>query len=190
MNLLIRFKHPAIILILISLCSCFSQSDKNEKQHYVWLANNSKFVLLPPEKIEKSMDMAQFISASWQGSEFYLNAWVQADENGMEISLFNELGANMGSLSYKENALYFSSPVLPKSLQPEYIVADFQLCFYKTDALSEALEKCGLVLEIDKTIRRIQKGNDIIIEIELKQDTVILKNNLRGYSYALGGDFS
>jgi hypothetical protein len=190
LKLIIRFKYPAVILILISLCSCFSQSNKNEKQHFVWLANNSKFVLLPPKKIEKPMDMAQFISASWQGSEFYFNAWVKADENGMEISLFNELGANLGSLSYKENSLSFSSPVLPKSLQPEYIVADFQLCFYKTDALSEALEKCGLVLEIDKAVRRIQKGNDIIIEIELKQDAVILKNKLRGYSYALGGDFS
>jgi hypothetical protein len=136
------------------------------------------------------MDMAQFISASWQGSEFYFNAWVKADENGMEISLFNELGANLGSLSYNENTLSFSSSVLPKSLQPEYIIADFQLCFYKTDTLSEALEKCGLVLKIDKTVRRIQKGNDTIIEIDLKQDTVILKNKLRGYSYTLGGDFS
>jgi len=190
LNLTIRLKRPAVILVLISLCSCTSKSFKNEKQYYVWLADNSKFVLLPPEKIEKSMDMAQFISASWQGNDFYFNAWVKADENGMEMSLFNELGANMGSLSYKDSFLNFSSPVLPKSLSPEYIVADFQLCFYKTDALYQALENCGLALEIDNTVRRIQKGNNTIIEIELKQDTVIFKNNLRGYSYTLGGDFS
>jgi len=188
--LTIRFKHPAVILILISLCSCISQSVKNQKQHFVWLADNSKFYLLPPEKIEKPMDMAQFISASWQGSDFYFNVWVKADENGMEMTLFNELGANMGSLSYKDNILYFSSPVLPKSLSPEYIVADFQLCFYKPELLRDTLENCGLVLVIDKNIRRIKKENNVIIEIELKRDTVIYKNNLRGYSYTLGGDFS
>jgi len=189
LNLIIRCKYPAVILFLISLFSCIPQSTKNEKQHYVWLANNSKFVLLPPKKIEKPMDMAQFISASWQGGDFYFNAWVKADENGIEMTLFNELGANIGTLSYNEKLLNFSSPVFPKSLNPEYIVADFQFCFYKTDALRKALEECGLVLEIDNSVRRIQKGNDIIIEIELKKDTVIFKNNLRGYGYTLGGDF-
>jgi hypothetical protein len=154
------------------------------------LTNNSKYALLPPEEIEKPMDMAQFISASWQGSSFYFNAWVTADENGMEISLFNELGANMGSLTYKDSLLLFSSAVLPKSLKPEYIVADFQLCFYKAAAIRKALENCGLVLETGEAIRRIKQGNNVIIEIELRPDTVIYKNNLRGYGYTLEGGFS
>ena len=61
---------------------------------------------------------------------YFLNAWLKADKTEMEIILFNELGANMGELMYREGMVNFSSPVFPKSLRPEYIVADFQLCFY------------------------------------------------------------
>jgi hypothetical protein len=176
-------------MLFISLFSCVSQSFSGKKQLYAHLTDNSKYILLPPEEIEKPMDMAQFISAYFRSSKFYFNAWVKADNTEVEMTLFNELGANMGSLTYKDAFLHFSSPVLP-TIQPEYIVADFQLCFYKTAAIRRALENCGLTLETDKTIRRIKQGNDVIIEIELFKDAVIFKNNLRGYSYTIEGWFS
>jgi hypothetical protein len=152
-------------------------------------------MLLPPGGIEKPMDMAQYISVSYGGQDYYFNAWVQADETGMEMTLFNELGAAMGELSYREGFVEFSSPVFPGSLKPEYIVADFQLCFYDPLMLSKALKDCGLVLETapsdagDGTVRRILKRKNTIIRIEKEQDAVKIYNNIRGYTYTLKGDF-
>jgi len=135
------------------------------------------------------MDSYQLVSASYGGLDYFLNAWVRADETGMEMTLLNELGANMGELSYRDGAVSFSSTVFPKSLKPEYIVADFQLCFYNAGALARVLEKSGLSLEDAGTARRVLQGKKIIIEIEKSQNIVILVNHLRGYVYTLEGDF-
>ena len=139
--------------------------------------------------MENAMDMAQFISASFQSQDYYCNAWVKADKTGIEMTLFNELGAAMGELSYLDGLVHFSSPVFPKSIKPEYIVADFQLCFYNPMLLGKALENCGLALAIDGTVRRILKGESIIIEIEKEDNTVHFTNFLRGYRYTLEGNF-
>jgi len=175
-------------LVFIYLCSCSSLAV--DKRLYAYLSDRSKFFLLPPAAIEKSMDMAQHISAVYNGQRFYFSSWVLADENRLDMSLFNELGAAMGELSYSEGVVSLSSAVLPKSIKPEYIVADFQLCFYDPDLLGMALKDCGLVLETQNNRRCVFERKSLIIEIEKTSDAVKLVNHLRGYSYTLEGDFN
>jgi len=177
-----------IAIILFLCCSC-AKTATGGKQLDVYLTDSSKYTLLPPENIENPLDMAQQISASYKGREYFLNAWVKADETGMEMALMNELGSALGELSYRNGQVSFSSPVLPSSLKPEYIVADFQLCFYNTIALRKALEDCGLYFEDAGNSRRILQGKTLVIEVEKKPDTVRLVNHLRGYTYTLEGNF-
>jgi hypothetical protein len=181
-------KKTAIILFLFC-CSCASRFPVKENHPYIYLNGSSKYFLLPAGDIENSLDMAQRISASWQGRDYFFNAWVKADEAGMEMTLLNDLGVSMGELSYRDGLLSFSSPVFPKSLKPEYIVADFQLCFYNTPALRQAIEDCGLSFETSGNSRRILEGKNVILEIEKNQSTVRLINHLRGYTYTLEGNF-
>jgi len=191
----LKYKKATVIFFLLSsgilscFCSCTPKAQIRKNRPAVYLTGSSKYMLLPPGGIEKPMDMAQRISASWQGRDYFLNAWVKADEAGMEMTLLNELGAYMGELSYRDGFASFSSPVFPSSLKPEYIVADFQLCFYSTPALRQALEGCGLLLENTENSRRIFKGKTVIIEIEKNRNTVRLVNHLRGYAYTLEGNF-
>jgi hypothetical protein len=104
----------------------------------------------------------------------------------------------MGDLSYRAGSLSFSSPVFPSSFKAEYLVADFQFCFYRVDALKAALGRLKLDVEIhdglygSKEIRRIRDGKKVIIEIEKSMEAGVLRytNFLRGYSYTLQGDFS
>jgi len=175
--------------LLLCCCSCTSKVPIKENRLFVYLTGSSKYFLLPCGDIENPLDSAQRISASWQGKDYSFNAWVKADKSGMEMTLLNELGVSMGELSYQNGLVSFSSSIFPKSLKPEYIVADFQLCFYNTAALSNALKDCGLVLENTGNIRRIFKGKTLIIEIEKNQNTVKLVNHLRGYAYTLEGNF-
>ena len=176
-----------VTLVFLYLNSCSSLSA--DKRPYAYLSDRSKFFLLTPAAIEKPMDMAQHISAVYNGQSFYFSSWVLADENGLDMSLFNELGAAMGDLSYKDGVVSLSSAVFPQSLKPEYIVADFQLCFYDPDLLSRALKDCGLVLETQNNHRRVYKGKSLIMEIEKTSGAVKLVNRLRGYSYTLEGEF-
>ena len=103
--------------------------------------------------------------------------------------LVNELGANMGELSYREGTVSFSSPMFPAIFRPEYIVADFQLCFYNALALQEALEESGLSFEYTETERRVYNKGTVIIEINKESGVVKFVNHLRGYAYTLEGDF-
>jgi hypothetical protein len=135
------------------------------------------------------MDMAQFISASFMGQNYFFTAWVRANETGLDMTLFNDLGAAMGDLSYVDGIIDFSSRVFPRSVQPEYIVADFQLCFYDPVLLRRALQESGLSLEIQGDTRRVFDGRNLIIEIERTHNKVSLVNHLRGYAYTLEGDF-
>jgi hypothetical protein len=178
-----------VIILFLCCCSCTSKSPIREKPLNVYLTGSSSYKLLPPEKIENPLDTAQRVSASWQGRNYFFNAWVKADETGIEMTLLNELGARMGELSYRDGRVSFSSPVFPSLLKPEYIVADFQLCFYSAPALRQALEDCGLSFEYTENSRRILQGKTVIIEIEKKQNTVSLVNHLRGYAYTLEGNF-
>ena len=139
------------------------------------------------------MDMSQFFSVEFRGQNYFFNAWVIANEDAIEMSFFNELGASMGDLSYRNGEVHFSSTVIPRavmrSFNPEYVIADFQLCFYDPILLSRSLKDSGLVLETKNGNRRILSGNDVIIEIEKTNNSVKLVNHLRRYTYTLEGDF-
>jgi len=173
---------------LVCFCACVPGKGR-EDQPYAWLTDSSKYRLLPPKDIEHPLDGYQMVSASYKGRDYSLNAWVKADAAGMNITIINELGANMGELSYHRGAASFSSAVFSLPLKPEYIVADFQLCFYNAPALREALQDCGLSLEDTGDSRRILQQKTVIIEIEKSRNAVKLINHLRGYAYTLEGDF-
>ena len=179
----------ALLLFFTCLCSCLSHNTAGKKQPYTYITNKVIYYLLPPTGIEKPMNMSQLISASFQNQDYYFNAWVQADETGMEMTLLNELGVNMGVLAYRDGLIYLSSPVISNVLNPEYIIADFQLCFYDSNLLRSAFENDGLVFETNETGRLLIDGEDIIIEIIKTKSAVKLTNFLRGYSYTLEGDF-
>jgi hypothetical protein len=110
------------------------------------------------------------------------------------MAVFHDFGSGLGELVYREGMVSFSSPVFPASLKPEYIVADFQLCFYGINAVSRALDEAGLRLDAEiygngHEIRRVMDGKKIIIEIEKTTGAVRYINKLRGYAYTLEGLF-
>ena len=187
-SILAGFLNCTKTLIILSICLCSCASVRGNRP-FAYLTDRSKYILLPPDGIEYPMDMPQQISASYGGRDFLFNAWVQAGEAGFDMTLLNELGATMGELSYRDGEVSFSSPVFPKSLKPEYIVADFQLCFYNALLLRQALEKCGLSFEYTDVRRRVLQGKNVIIEIEKNLNSVRLVNHLRGYAYTLEGEF-
>ncbi|MDR2741769.1 MAG: DUF3261 domain-containing protein [Treponema sp.] len=142
--------------------------------------------------------MAQQITGNYENHEWVMEAWVQADETQINMGLFNSFGGTLGDLSFRGQEIHFTSGVLPDSLKPEYILADFQFCFYKPEALAAALEDAGLTLVTERQVagdggfretRTIFDGKDRIIDIEKTPSSVRYTNHLRGYAYTLEGAF-
>ena len=188
-----RVMKGLLIFSISFMCfiSCASSAKKNVQ--YVNITDSSEFALLPPGGIEKAMDMAQFLSYEFKGQNYFLNTWVKANENEIDMAFFNELGVSIGELFYRNGEVNFSSSVFPKSaiqfIKPEYIIADFQLCFYNPFLLGKSLKESGLVMQTKDDGRFIFSGKEVIIEIKKTENTVKLVNHLRGYSYTLEGDF-
>jgi hypothetical protein len=191
---LINILFCLIALEAVLAASCVTGGIGPSGLPVVYLTDRSKYVLLPPGNIERPLDMAQHIVALYNGREYLFDAWVKADESEITMAVFNNFGAGMGELVYRRRAISFSSAAFPSSLKPEYIVADFQLCFSGIDEVAGALDNCGLGLETEhdgkgREKRRVTDGKNIIIEIEKTSDAVRYVNRLRGYSYTLEGEF-
>jgi len=184
-------KTILFLLFLTGIFGFFScvTNTAGENVPFVWLTNSNKFILLPARYIEKPLDGYQQINASFGRQEYQMNTWVKADENGIEMILLNEMGANMGELSFRDDVVSFTSAVFPPSVKPEYIIADFQLCFYDAQALGKALEKSGLSFSETGNLRQVHKKKSLIIEITKNENSVKINNHLRGYNYTLEGDF-
>jgi hypothetical protein len=183
-------------VILLCLVSCATTA-KSSPFSPVYVTDSAKYTLLPPSEIEKPLDGQQQITGSYGNQAFVMDAWVQADENEVNIALFNSFGVDMGELSFWEDGVSFSSTVFPPALKAEYIAADVQFCFYRVDSLMAALKKCGLTLIVEihdgmdgwKEVRKILSGKKELIEIEKTETTISYTNFLRGYAYTLRGAF-
>ncbi|MDR0589322.1 MAG: DUF3261 domain-containing protein [Spirochaetaceae bacterium] len=157
----------------------------------VYLTKKARYVLLPPGDLEAPMDLAQHITGTYGEQEFILDAWTEADESRVAMAFFNTLGVGMGDLSFDEGGLSFSSAFLPPGIAAEYILADFQFCFYRAEAVAAALRRGGLILTVEKTvdgeIRTIVEGNTPLIKIEKGISSVVYTNYFRAYTYTLEG---
>ena len=182
----------SVCVVLIFSCASVTRRD-TPGTLYVNLTDSARFVLLPPCGIEHDMDMPQFMSFEFSGRNYFINAWVKANENWIDMAFFSEMGASIGELSYRDGEVRFSSAIFPVSVirafRPEYIIADFQLSFFDPVLLGKSLKGSGLVLETTDGGRRILSGDEVIIEIKKTSNAVKLVNHLRGYSYTLEGDF-
>ena len=184
----IPYSRIIAIFTAIFLFSC-KTIQVNDNRPFVRLTDDSQFFLLPPENIEKSMDSFQFLYVSYGENSFYANVWVIADEKGIDMSMMNDMGANIGELVWRDGLISFSSNIFPMSMPPEYIIADFQLCFYNALSLKSALEKIGLSFIETNNIRRILKNGNVITEITKNNNMVTIANYLRGYHFSLEGNF-
>jgi hypothetical protein len=182
--------------LVFLLVSCKSQA-KFSQYAPVSITDRKNYFLLPPEAIEKPLDMPQQISGRYGEQEFIMDCWVQANDRGITIALFNSFGTEAGYLAFTGEAVSFFSSVFPSALKAEYIVADFQFCFYRVDLLSQALKDSGLRLVVEirdgieesQEVRTIFSGKKPLVEIVKTGSSVFLKNFLRDYSYTLRGIF-
>lgn len=188
------FTKSSIIKFSFLIFLFFScNSTKNIRENLispVYVTNTKKFYLLSPNNIQENIDKVQLLSGSFGENSFSINSYLQADENGIFLSLFNDLGSGMGDLVYDGTEVSFESKVFPKALKAEYIVADLQFAYYDVDSLQKSLATLGLdffsdVLSDGTKVRVIKNKDKIIEEIKQKDGVLTIENKLRNYKYVL-----
>jgi hypothetical protein len=183
-------------LFLLCLVSCATKP-KTSPYLPVYLTDRAMYTLLLPSDIAVPLDNHQRITGAYEKQEFSIDAWVMANDQEITMAFFNSMGTGLGEIFFNEGGIAFSSAVFPSTLKPEYIIADFQLCFYRSDTVSRALENCGLRFLAEQRIddgeavesRVVSDGKKNIIEIEKRKKSVRFTNHVRGYRYTLEGNF-
>lgn len=179
------FIIPACFFVL----SCASVNNKTGSLSSVYVTNTKKIELLSPDNFEKNIDSLQLLNASFGKQTFSLLAFINIDNNGIFISLMNDLGTDMGNLSYNGESVFFDSSLFPKALKAEYIVADIQYAFYKSEAIEQMMSKVGLSFVVAREgqseIRKIFDKEKCIAEITKTERECKIINYLRGYEYVL-----
>ncbi len=178
-----------LIFVLTVFSSCASKKVETSGLRPVYITNQKKVNLLEPSKACLVFEGVQALNGSFGSQSFSLLSYTQIDARGINLSLMNDFGTDMGNLFYDGKSVIFDSAYFPKALPGEYIICDIQNAYYDKDALARNFEAAGLKFEISPEenveIRKIFDGKKLIEEITVSDNEVKIQNLLRGYSYQL-----
>lgn len=182
-------KSGISLMLSIFLFAC-SSTIRTTTEVPVYITNSRAIYPLPPSDIKTPLDEAQLLEGTYGNQSFSLESWTIANDSLISISLFNSIGASFGSLFYSKDSLFFNSSFIKsKQIKPQYIVTDFQLCFYKTEPLQKMYSKHGLLffekIQKDTIIRGVIDQKDTIIKITRNPEMTLFKNHLRNYEYRI-----
>lgn len=190
-----RKTAPAVVLIfLLSLLISCKSTKAVSLLRPVYITNTKKVNLLGPSAACGVLEGLQLLNGSFGDTNFSLMSYTQIDASRISLSLMNDFGTDMGNIFYDGTKVFFESAYFPKALPGEYIICDIQNAYYDEAALQENYESAGLKLEVwpaavDKAgvqeIRCIYDGKKLIEEITILENTITIKNYLRGYEYNL-----
>ncbi len=171
----------------LCLFGCRSTPGAPAGSPLVQLSDRGGVALLPPSALGCTIEARQQIEGSYRGQTYYLEAYVRADRERLVMLAFNAFGAKLFEIEHTEQAVRFSSALLPEGVKAEYILADFQLCYFPAAALRRSLGRAGLLLEERQEdgvlARTVRAEGRVIIEIRRSAGEVHYRNLLRGYQY-------
>ena len=89
----------SIILSALFLSCATTGKAQTATVEPVYITNTKKFFLLPADCLETSFEKRQLLTGSFGTSKFSLQTFLQVNEDGIFLSLFNDFGTGMGTLS-------------------------------------------------------------------------------------------
>ncbi len=175
-----------LVSLILTACTTVKQEGPLAP---VYITNSKAINLLPPQDMNGAVDNLQQLKGSFGEESFSLLVYFQSDYTGIFMALLNDFGTDMGNITYDGNYVDFETAVFPQNLKAEYIIADIQNAYYKTEAVQTNLETAKLKFTEEEsdgiTVRKIFNGKKLIEEIKIEDSTIIITNHLRGYEYIL-----
>ena len=201
------------LAVLLALVGC-SRSNVKPGTAPVYYSDNRSVALLPTSAMTEKLDMPQHLRGEFTQQDgslksFEGDSWVRANDTILSIMLFSGFGTTIAEITYGKDSVHFESSVMDvEKMKAEYVLADFQVCFYPYKALKDNFEAAGFVFEesrggsnggidggtIDGTgasekgptldyVRTLKDGNTLVLTAERKGKEITLVNSLRHYSY-------
>lgn len=170
----------------------------------IYYSDSKAITLLPTKAMTASIDGIQHLDGTFSQmpsqdkntdsakNEFSGEVWVLANDSILSITLMGSFGVTVAELTYANDSVSFASSVIDvEKMKPEYVLADFQACFYPYEALRENFEKSGFTFTEKKSAgedssdfeRVLTDDGNVILRIIRKANEIDLINELRHYKY-------
>jgi hypothetical protein len=175
------------LALCLSGCQTMHDPSQSRQVSPVYLTDTTAVQLLPPSASGGAFESYQQIEGSYRGQTYYLEAFVQSSGERFIMVAFNSFGTKVFEVEHTAGGVRFSASVSPGNMKPEYILADYQLCFFPFEAVRRNLAGAGLTFQEKKDgdvlVRTVSAEGRTIIEIRRTAREVRYVNLLRGYRY-------
>lgn len=183
---------PIVLLLIFSVASCTStgSAERTAASAELRLGRNSTYTLAATACIQNEIAEFQKIEGRFEKRQFNFLAYTVADAAEITIILLNDMGIEIGSATYDGNTVSSSGFFITHNLPAEYLIADFQLVYYRPDCLETAFSGSDIRIteehnEEGVPCRNIYEAGELISIIEYRGEVLTFTNMLRGYSYTI-----
>ena len=161
-------------MLLFSLCTVLSSCAVLTKPDL--LKQPVLMPMAPP--VGPSRRVVQQITAQWPDRKETMLCVLELDKQRIAIAGLTNDGLSLFNLTYDGKTIVADkSPLLPDSVAPEFIIADFQLVYWPIAVLQESLQGSAWRLEVDTNHRRLYYQGNKAIEVNyLVPDAVWAKS--------------
>lgn len=183
---------PIALLLVLSITSCTStgKQERTASSTALQLGRNTTYTLAATACIQNGIAEFQKIEGRFEKRQFNFLAYTVADDSVIDIIILNEMGMEIGSARYDGETVTSSGFFNTYGLPAEYLIADFQLVYYRPGCLEEAFSGDAVRIteeeDADGVVRRnVYEADELISTIEYREAVLTFTNILRGYSYTI-----
>jgi len=151
------------IMRLFSLCALLSSCAVLNKPDVI----KQQPVLMPmAPPTGPARRVVQQITALWPGRKETLLCVLELDKQRIAMAGLTNDGVGLFNLTYDGKTIVLDkSPLLPDSVDPEFIITDLQLVYWPVIALQKSLHDSPWRLEVDTTHRRLYYQGNKTVEV-------------------------
>lgn len=158
-----------LLIVAVSLlqtgCSNFTSKNVNT----IDIARNERITLQIDNALPVNTTVTQSVTATHNGKEYEMLAIVEMKENALTMVGMSAFGAQLFSVVYADGVVaYNTSPLVLEDIEPDYMLADFLLCYWPIDILKNRLDDTSLQVQeswSDVNKRVLYRDSLPIIEI-------------------------
>lgn len=163
-----------LLFIAVSLlqAACANLASKNVSS--IDIAKNERISLQFDKGLPVNKAVTQKVKATHSGKEYQMLAIIELKESALTMVGMSAFGVQLFSLVNSNGVMTFdTSPLILEDIEPDYMLADFLLCYWPIDVLREKLGGTSLFVQEswrDKKKRVFYRDSIPIIEISYEHE--------------------
>ncbi len=171
------------------LAACAGLPAPSRAPHPVYITDTKAISLLPPAAGIEERSIHQAIEGYFGETAVSFEGFVRMDRDEIIMIAMTPFGSGVYEIVYNGTTAAIASGVLPAGAKPEYMVADFQFCYFPADAVSRNVAAAGLNFRESTTAsgwrRVIEDQGQVVMEVRRTGNELSFTNHLRHYGYTV-----